>query len=88
MITQHNISSISDLRFKTKEVLKKAQKSPIYLFSHNTPQGVLLSYDNYQELLSILEDHYDSIKAQEYEKEDKNKIKWFTHEEVKKILNV
>ncbi|HLC94028.1 MAG TPA: type II toxin-antitoxin system prevent-host-death family antitoxin [Patescibacteria group bacterium] len=88
MITAKNISSISDLRFKTKEVLKKAQKSPVYVFSRNTPRGVLLSYENYQELLSALEDHYDSLLAQEYEKEDKNKVKWITHEEIKKMLHV
>lgn len=87
MITQQNISSISDLRFKTKEVLKKAHKSPVYLFSRNAPQGVLLSYDNYQELLSNLEDYYDSLKAQEYEKEDKSKIKWVPFSEVEKMLH-
>lgn len=87
MITQQNISSISDLRFKTKEVLKKAHKSPVYLFSHNTPQGVLLSYKNYLALMSDLEDYHDSLKAQKYEKEDKSKIKWIPSSQVKKMMN-
>ncbi|HLD26947.1 MAG TPA: type II toxin-antitoxin system prevent-host-death family antitoxin [Patescibacteria group bacterium] len=68
MITQHNISSISDLRFKTKEVLKKTQKSPVYIFSRNTPQAVLLSYEHYLKLVDDLEDYHDSLKAKEWEK--------------------
>lgn len=88
MINQKNIRTISDLRFKTKEVLKKAEDEPVFIFHRSTPQGVVLSFEEYQELMSLLEDYFDSLKAQEYEKEDKSKIKWFTHEEVKKILGV
>lgn len=87
MITPHNISSISDLRFKTKEVLKKAQKEPIYLFYRNIPKGVLLSYKSYLKLMSDLEDYHDSIKAKEYEKQDKSKIKWVSSSQVEKMLN-
>lgn len=76
MILPHIIRTISDLRYKTKDVIAKAQHEPVVLFQHNSPKGVLLSMDKYEELLSNLEDYYDSIKAQEYEKEDKKKIKW------------
>lgn len=76
MILPNIIHTISDLRYKTKDVMAKAQHEPVVLFQHNSPKGVLLSMDKYEELLSNLEDYYDSIKAQEYEKEDKRKVKW------------
>ena len=75
MILPNIIRTVSDLRYKTKDVMAKAQHEPVVLFEHNSPKGVLLSMDRYEELLSNLEDYYDSIKAQEYEKEDKKKVK-------------
>lgn len=87
MITKSNISTISDLRFKTKDVLAKSDKEPIFLFHRSTPKGVIMSYEKYQELLSSLEDYYLSLKAEGYENEDKEKIAWASHEEVKKLLN-
>lgn len=86
MITKSNISTISELRFKTKDVLAKSGKEPVFLFHRSTPKGVLLSYEKYQELLGSLEDYYLSLKAEEYENEDKGKIAWKSHEEVKKLL--
>ena len=38
--------------------------------------------DRYEELVRNLEDYYDSIKAQEYEKEDKKKVKWATLKDI------
>lgn len=85
MINQHNIRTISDLRFKTKDVLKKAESEPVFLFHRSTPKGVLMSFQSYQDLMSELEDYFDSLKAQEYEKEDKGKIKWVAFSEIKKM---
>ena len=86
MITKNNITTISDLRFKTKDVLKKAEKTPLFVFNRSIPQSVLMSYENYETLMSDLEDYYDSKLAQGYEKEDKSKIKWTRHEDVKKMF--
>lgn len=88
MLNQKNISTISDLRFKTKAVLKKAESSPVFLFKRSTPWGVFLSYDMYQQLMDTLEDFYLSTKAESYEEEDKKKIDWIPHSQVKKLLNV
>jgi len=87
MITQKQIHSITDLRFKTKKVLEKAKKEPVFLFHRHTPKGVLLSFESYQEILSQLEDYFDSIKAERYEKEDKSKVEWIPFSEIKKIIN-
>lgn len=86
MITQQSISSISDLRFKTKDVFAKAMKEPVFLLHHSTPKGVLLSMEQYEEMMSALEDYYLSVKAESFEKDDKSKIPWKSHREVKKIL--
>jgi len=85
MITQNQINSISDLRFKTKEVLRKASKEPVFLFYRNIPKGVLLSFENYQEILSQLEDYFDSLKAEKYEKENKKIIHWIPFPKIKKM---
>lgn len=82
MILPNIIRTVSDLRYKTKDVMARAQHEPVVLFDRSTPKGVLLSMDKYEELLSNLEDYYDSIKAQEYEKEDKKKIKWATLKDI------
>ena len=82
MILPNIIRTISDLRYKTKDVMAKAQHEPVVLFEHNNPKGVLLSMEKYEELISNLEDYYDSIKAQEYEKEDKKRVKWATLEAI------
>ncbi|MBI4973543.1 type II toxin-antitoxin system prevent-host-death family antitoxin [Candidatus Roizmanbacteria bacterium] len=76
MMLPNIIRTVSDLRYKTKDVMAKAQHEPVVLFEHNSPKGVLLSMDRYEELVHNLEDYYDSIKAQEYEKENKKKVKW------------
>ncbi len=88
MIDPNNISTISDLRFKTKEVLKKAIKKPVFLFNRSRPTGVLLSMKNYESILEALEDYQDSLDAQKFMKEDKSKIKWISHEELKKRLGI
>jgi len=87
MITQNQINSISDLRFKTKEVFRKASKEPVFLFHRNTPKGVLLSFENYREILSQLEDYFDSLKAEKYEKEDKKNIRWIPFSEIEKMTH-
>lgn len=84
MITLNNISTISDLRFKTKTVINKAAISPVFLFNRSTPTSVIISFEKYQEMTDTLEDYYLSLKAEDFEKENKDKVKWISHKEVKK----
>ena len=86
MIISNDISTISDLRFKTKAVLNKAARRPVILFHRSSPKGLILSMEKYNEMISDLEDYYLSLKAEEYESEDKDKIKWLSHKELKKQL--
>lgn len=85
MIT-NNISTITELRFKTKDVLKKATNEPVFLFNRSTPTSVLLSYKNYEELMSTMEDLYDSLRAEEYESSDKKKTEWLSSNKVNAVL--
>ena len=55
MITLNNISSISDLRFKTKKVINKAAISPVFLFNRSTPTSVIISFEKYQEMTDVLD---------------------------------
>ena len=88
MIDPKNITTVSDLRFKTDMVLKKAQESPVFVFKRTVPQGVLISYEEYEQMKSSLEDYYLSVKTEGYEQENKKQIKWAKHEDVKKLLGL
>lgn len=87
MMNKQNISTVSDLRFKTKDVIKKAAKEPVYIFHRSMPQGVLLSQERYENLMSTVEDYYLSLKASEYEKEKKNKTDWVDSAIVDKMFS-
>ncbi|MEK7592792.1 MAG: type II toxin-antitoxin system prevent-host-death family antitoxin [Patescibacteria group bacterium] len=82
------IYTISDLRFKTKDVLASAMKEPVTLFHRSTPKGVLMSVEKYQDLMSTLEDYYLSIRAVEFEKEDKSTVAWISGKDMKKHLGL
>lgn len=77
---------MSDLRFNTKSVLNKSEDEPVFLFHRSTPKGVLLSWKHYQTIIDQLEDYHLSLRAEEFEKEDKKNVKWVSASMVKKIL--
>lgn len=86
--TSQNTKTISDLREKPVEILKRLRSAygPLYIFYRSKPNAVMLNLLEYQKLLDIAEDYFDSLKAEEYEKEDKNKIRWLTNNELVKKL--
>lgn len=86
MIDQSQISTISDLRFKTKDVFKKVKDNPVYLFHRSSPKGVILSMEKYSELMDTLEDYFLSLKVGEYEAEDKKSVNWTAHSDVRKMM--
>lgn len=87
--TSDNTRTISDLREKTIELLKQLSSTygPLYIFYRSRPSAVMLNIGEYQKLLEIAEDYFDALKAEEYEKEDKTRIKWLSHEELIKKLS-
>lgn len=73
------------MRENARELLKQVQKAygPLYILYRSKPQAVLLSLAEYQKLADMAEDYLDSLRAQEFEAEDKKKIKWLSFDEVK-----
>ncbi|PIZ44799.1 hypothetical protein COY32_05965 [candidate division WWE3 bacterium CG_4_10_14_0_2_um_filter_41_14] len=71
-----NSTTISDLRYNTAEVFSKIRKSPVYVLQRSKPKGVFMSMDDFEELMTKAEDYNLSLKAQEYESEDKTSVSW------------
>lgn len=86
MIQSNQISTISELRFKTALVLKKIKEAPVYLFHHSNPTAVMMSVTKYQQMQEALEDYYLSLKAVEYETEDKKSVKWIKDTKMQELL--
>jgi len=86
--TTQNTKTISDLRERPTELLKKLSSSygPLYIFYRSKPNAVMLSLVAYQKLLDLAEDYLDSLKAEEYEKIDKKKIKWLNQKDLENKL--
>lgn len=79
-----NIKTISDMRENARKLLKEVQTSygPLFILYRSKPQAVLLSLEEYQKLADFAEDYLDSFKAQEFEAQDKKKIKWVPRKNV------
>lgn len=88
ILTNSNVKTISDMRENARELLKEVKKmyGPLFILYRSKPQAVLLNLEEYQKLADLAEDYLDSLKAQEFEKEDKKKIKWQVFDKVKEDL--
>ena len=77
-----NLKTVTNLREKTMLILKQAQKTvePMYILHHSKPQAVLLGIDAYSKLRDLAEDAIDTQSAQEYEKENKSRVPWLSHD--------
>lgn len=86
--TSRNIKTISDMRENARSLLKEVQRfyGPLFILYRSKPQAVLLSLAEYEKLADFAEDYIDSLKAQEFEEQDKRKIKWVEQEEAQKLL--
>ncbi|MBI2314797.1 type II toxin-antitoxin system Phd/YefM family antitoxin [Candidatus Daviesbacteria bacterium] len=68
--TAKNTKTITDLREKAVELLDQIQKSgPAFIFQHSKPRAVMLSIEEYANMLEMLEDYFDSLKAKELEED-------------------
>lgn len=76
------------MRENARELLKEVQDfyGPLFILYRSKPQAVLLSLEQYQKLADFAEDYIDSVKAQEFEAQDKRKIRWVAQEEAKKLV--
>ena len=68
--TSRNTKTITDLREKTVELLEQIKNSgPTFIFHHSKPKAVMLSIEEYSNMMSMLEDYFDALKAKEMEEE-------------------
>ena len=76
------------MRENASKLLKEVQDfyGPLFILYRSKPKAVLLSLDEYQKLTDLAEDYVDSLKAQEFEAQDKRKIRWVEQKEVQKLL--
>lgn len=66
--TIKNTRTITDLREQALQLLKEVQKEgPTFIFYRSKPKAVMLSMEEYANLLEMLEDYLDALKAQELE---------------------
>ncbi|OGY08795.1 MAG: hypothetical protein A2782_02295 [Candidatus Blackburnbacteria bacterium RIFCSPHIGHO2_01_FULL_43_15b] len=78
------------MRENARGLLREAKSSdaPLFIFYRSKPEAVILSLEEYQKMADMVEDYLDGIKAQEFEKLDKNKEKWYSNEEVEEMLGL
>lgn len=66
--TARNTKTITDLREKAVELLEETRKGgPTFIFSHSKPKAVMLSIEEYSNMMEMLEDYFDSLRAKELE---------------------
>lgn len=76
------------MRENASKLLKEVQDfyGPLFILYRSKPKAVLLSLDEYEKLADLAEDYIDSLKAQEFEAQDKRKIRWIGQKEAQKLL--
>lgn len=68
--TTKNTKTITDLREKALEMLEQAEKGgPTFIFHRSKPKAVMLSIEEYSNLMEMVEDYFDAVKAKELEEE-------------------
>lgn len=89
MLSSKNVKTISDMRENARGLLREARSSdgPLYIFYRSKPEAVMLSLEGYQKLVDMAEDYLDGVLARELEK-DMDKEKWYTQEQVDKMLGL
>ncbi len=79
-----SIISISDLRRNLSRYTQKSKKAPVVISDHGTPAMILMSIEEYEDLMDYVEGF--KIK-EEFEKYKYKASKWITEEELMKRLN-
>ena len=69
-------------------LIRLKSNRPLYIFYRSQPKAVLLAIEQYKKLRDLLEDYFDSLKVQEYEKSAKGKIAWDELSDLKKDLGL
>lgn len=68
ILNAQNTKSVTDLREKAIQLLNQLKKGgPTFIMHRNKPKAVMLSIDEYANLLGMVEDYFDAQLAKELE---------------------
>lgn len=68
ILTAKNTKTITDLRENALGMLEQTKKlGPTFILHRSKPKAVMLSIEEYSNMIEMLEDYFDSIKAKELE---------------------
>lgn len=66
--TDKNTKTVTDLRENSIALLEQISKSgPTFIFQHSKPKAVMLSIEEYSNMMEMLEDYFDGLKAKDLE---------------------
>ena len=83
------VRTVTDMRERAVRLLREVkEQGPLYIFRRSKPEAVILSMEEYQKVLEVIDEHYLSFKAQEYEKIDPKNEEWLTLKEFVQSLNL
>lgn len=68
--TAKNTKTVTDLRERAVEMLNQTKKlGPTFILHRSKPKAVMLSIEEYSNMMEMLEDYFDAIKARALEEE-------------------
>lgn len=68
--TVKNTKTVTDLRERAVEMLNQTKKlGPTFILYRSKPKAVMLSIEEYSNMMEMLEDYFDALKAKEMEEE-------------------
>lgn len=69
--TSKNTKTVTDLRERAVEMLDQAKKAgPTFILHRSKPKAVMLSIEEYSNMMEMLEDYFDTLKAKTLEEEE------------------
>lgn len=75
------------MRESAADLLEQAEKNnALYIFYRSQPKAVLMGINQYKKIMDLLEDYFDSLKAREYEKINKDNVDWHSFDELKEKI--
>lgn len=68
--TPKNTKTVTDLREKAVEMLEQVKKmGPTFILHRSKPRAVMLSIEEYSNMMEMLEDYFDALKAKDLEED-------------------
>ena len=90
--TADDIKTVTDMRENTLSLLERIQKKdgPTIIMHNNAPRAVMMSVEQYNNIMEAIEDYRDEFEAMELEKQAKQTARkdLLTIEDIEKKHNI